>query len=631
MGTLQTEHSGSIFPARNVDESSKAPILVIIQTNAISKYMSVRGLKGFWLSRLACTILVIIGWCIAGFSQSDTISTGDSTTLSRNGGIKFKVTPEQLLWMKSNPTITFTGEPDWLPFEAFDQDGKYVGIVAEYLDELETILPFRIQRIPVANWTKTLELSMEGSIDIISGDNDDIVLRENYNPIKPYMTTSIVIVMRDDHSFINDLGDISDQRIVLIDGYANASKVEKQYPEISFTKIGDPIKALEELSVGRYDAVIMSLPKAGYTIRTKGFNNLKIVGKTSVKMEITLFVHKNKPMLHELVGLALASIPDAAHQEILKEWMEVEFAEKVDYQLILQLAGAFLFIALLILYWNRKITIARREAEKQKERFEELAVKLSKYLSSQIYDILFRGKAESSLSPRRKKLTIFFSDIAGFTNLTEQLEPEELTNLLNNYLTEMTNIALKYGATVDKYIGDAMVIFFGDPVSLGYRTDALSCVEMAIEMLEKLKEIQADIIDQGIADDFKIRIGINTGYCTVGNFGSSNRMDYTIIGNAVNLASRLESNATPDTILLAHETWSLVKEDIDCVKQDVLKLKGISKDMQTYQVIGFKAPKENDTKISIAIPGLKIELDEEKVADKAEVIAALGKMKDKLG
>src|SRR6185295_102882 len=165
---------------------------------------------------------------------------------------------------------------------------------------------------------------------------------------------------------------------------------------------------------------------------------------------------------------------------------------------------------------------------------------------------------EVKIASRRKELTVFFSDIAGFTETTDRLESEDLTRLLNHYLTEMSQIALSYGATVDKYVGDAIVIFFGDPETRGVKEDALACVKMAIAMRQKMAELQDTWRDSGIANPLRCRIGINTGFCTVGNFGSEDRMDYTIIGSGVNLASRLESASAPGEILLSYETYAAV-------------------------------------------------------------------------
>ena len=218
---------------------------------------------------------------------------------------------------------------------------------------------------------------------------------------------------------------------------------------------------------------------------------------------------------------------------------------------------------------------------------EQLSNQLAKYLSPQVYDSIFRGKQEVKIASSRKKLTVFFSDIADFTETTESLESEELTVVLNHYLTEMSKIALKHGATIDKYVGDAMMLFFGDPESRGAKEDAKACVEMAITMQRRMRELQFQWQDRGLEKPFQIRIGINTGFCTVGNFGSEDRMDYTIIGNEVNLAARLQSHAEVGGILMAHETQALVKDTVLAEEVDTLTIKGFAKPVRTYNVVGL--------------------------------------------
>ncbi len=123
---------------------------------------------------------------------------------------------------------------------------------------------------------------------------------------------------------------------------------------------------------------------------------------------------------------------------------------------------------------------------------EALSNKLSKYLAPQVYSSIFSGRHSVEVSSTRKKLTIFFSDIAGFTETTDNLESEELTALLNRYLNEMSKIALQHGATVDKFIGDAIMVFFGDPETRGAREDARACVKMAIAMQARMADLGAE-------------------------------------------------------------------------------------------------------------------------------------------
>jgi adenylate cyclase len=211
---------------------------------------------------------------------------------------------------------------------------------------------------------------------------------------------------------------------------------------------------------------------------------------------------------------------------------------------------------------NSKLEQANDLVTEKNKALEVLSTKLSKYLSPQVYSSIFTGSKEVKIVSSRKKLTVFFSDIADFTSTTDDLESEELTTLLNHYLTEMSVIALAHGATIDKYIGDAILAFFGDPETRGVEEDAIACVNMAIAMQKRMRELQMEWRNKGLQKPFQLRIGINTGYCTVGNFGSEDHMDYTIIGSEVNLTSRLQSNAELGGILLSHETYSLIKDHV---------------------------------------------------------------------
>lgn len=234
------------------------------------------------------------------------------------------------------------------------------------------------------------------------------------------------------------------------------------------------------------------------------------------------------------------------------------------------------------------------EVQKRTEKIETLLNKLKKYLSPQLYESLLGGKTDIGTKlHKRKKLTVFFSDIVSFTSTTESMEAEDLSNLLNTYLDSMAKIALKYGGTIDKFVGDAVMVFFGDPEFTNDKDHALKAVRMALEMLDEMDNLRNLWQEQGIARPLHIRIGINTGYCTVGNFGSENRMDYTIIGGNVNLASRLETAADTDTILISHDTYSLIKDEIQCEYKGELQLKGIGNKVKTYKVIREEANKQN--------------------------------------
>ena len=254
-----------------------------------------------------------------------------------------------------------------------------------------------------------------------------------------------------------------------------------------------------------------------------------------------------------------------------------------------------------------------KKVDERTSELKKLSEKLSKYFSPQVYESIFSGKLDVKIQTKRKPLTVFFSDLQGFTELTERLEPEVLTELLTQYLTKMSNIAIKWGGTIDKFIGDAILVFFGDPNTKGDEEDARACVLMAMEMLEELNDLRILWRKRGLVKPLNARIGIHTGVCTVGNFGSEDRLDYTIIGNGVNLASRLESSANINKILLSEDTYLLIRNKIKCKKKDVINVKGISFPIQTYEVLGLMI--ENENKIKKNIPGLSLTFDKSEIED----------------
>jgi adenylate cyclase len=249
-------------------------------------------------------------------------------------------------------------------------------------------------------------------------------------------------------------------------------------------------------------------------------------------------------------------------------------------------AGTGVTFLLLQRRQSAQIGVMNRELESTNDFLASLSIKISRYLSPQIYKSIFSGERDVVVHTERKKLTIFFSDIKDFTGTTERLQPEQITYLLNEYFTAMSAIALKYGGTIDKFVGDAMLIFFGDPETRGEAEDAMACVRMALDMQRRVAELNMKRRNEGIEHPFRVRMGINTGYCNVGNFGSADRMDYTIIGAEANLAARLQQIAEPGQIMLRYETYALVRSILVAHPLPPITMKGISREIIPYVVEG---------------------------------------------
>ncbi|SFR42753.1 Adenylate cyclase, class 3 [Marinobacter daqiaonensis] len=303
---------------------------------------------------------------------------------------------------------------------------------------------------------------------------------------------------------------------------------------------------------------------------------------------------------------------------------------------VVSLLGTGIYICVTAYYTHiqaRSLLAAKGQIQKQREQSIALSDKLSKYLSPQVWQSIFTGERDVRLETRRKKLSVFFSDIKGFTDLSEEMEPEGLTELLNNYFNEMSEVALRYGGTIDKFVGDSIMIFFGDPSSRGQKEDAQACVSMAIDMRNHMKIMRQRWRSQGIRTPLEIRMGISSGFVTVGNFGAENRMDYTIIGKEVNLASRLEQLAEPGQILVSYETFSLIKERIMCRDKGEITVKGFGRPVAIYEVIDFRRDLgPNRSFVEHEHAGFAMYLDSGKICerDRNAILEALEEAADRL-
>ena len=226
--------------------------------------------------------------------------------------------------------------------------------------------------------------------------------------------------------------------------------------------------------------------------------------------------------------------------------------------------------------FNRDLEERVNAQVEQLRRYNELR----RYLSPKLTErILQRGEA-LGLEPQRKMMTVMFSDIRSFSALTDSLEPEEIFSLLDRYLTEMTRLIHRCEGTLNKIIGDGLLVFFGDPVPM--KDHAQRAVMLAVDMQRKVAELKEEWLLYG--HELGVGIGINTGFMTVGNIGSEMHRDYTVIGNQVNVAARLESIAKPGQILISQRTYGRVKDLLTAEKVGEIKVKGIHSPIATYNV-----------------------------------------------
>ena len=269
---------------------------------------------------------------------------------------------------------------------------------------------------------------------------------------------------------------------------------------------------------------------------------------------------------------------------------------------------SFIYVALLVLLVWGGVTLFRFLVTDKGKRFISGAFK--QYLAPEVISQLMENPNLLKLGGEHQVVTAFFSDVKGFSTISEKLEPQALVALMQEYLTEMSNIVMKHGGTIDKYIGDAIVAFFGAPVH--YPDHPARAALASIEMQQRLAVMREEAKKAGRPDDMMLfqRIGLNTGQMVVGNMGSQSRFNYTMMGNAVNLAARLEgANKFYGTFSMCSEyTAEHCRDTIQLRELDSIAVKGLSKPARIFELVGKKGevPEERIKGISYYEKGLEL-------------------------
>jgi adenylate cyclase len=234
----------------------------------------------------------------------------------------------------------------------------------------------------------------------------------------------------------------------------------------------------------------------------------------------------------------------------------------------------------------------RRLEARVEEQMAELVRtgELKRFMPHQVAEGLLAGQLRSSEGFERRKLTLLFTDMVGFTDLSDSLEPEELSEVLNEYLQEMTAVAVAHGGTLDNYIGDGVMVIFGAPRRADEQVQAWAAIQAAFEMKRRSEELAEAIRARGIPADLRIRVGVNTGHCTVGVFGSDLLRAYKAVGFPVNVTARLQAEAEPGTILCGFRTYALVKDRVRAESREPLSLKGAARPVEAWEILEVVDP-----------------------------------------
>ena len=327
------------------------------------------------------------------------------TSVYRRLGLDFKTiqfSVEDQKWIQEHPKVSFVGDPNWLPFEGFDEEGKYIGIVAEYLAEIEKITGLTFERIATSSWEESITLMKDKKADMIS-ETTDSEMAEYLDFTQAYLENHIVIVMNTKADYVDNLSLIQDKKIVIIKDYGYVSKIKMAYPDTKFIEVNDITEGLKFVSSGRADALLCTMVLGSHNINKDGFINLRIVGKTEFSTSLGYAIQPELKPLVKILNKAILILEEGKKQKILKKWVAQTYVEKIDYTLVWQILAASFILIALFYYWNRQM---KKEIGLRKMAEGEL-----QEVNDQVHkSIEFSSMIQRALIPTQESFENFFQD-----------------------------------------------------------------------------------------------------------------------------------------------------------------------------------------------------------------------------
>ncbi|MCB1955122.1 MAG: transporter substrate-binding domain-containing protein [Rhodocyclaceae bacterium] len=271
-------------------------------------------------------------------------------------------------WLKAHPVIRFAGDPNWLPYEARDRDGRYVGIVADHLALVAQQLGIRFEYVPTASWSESVRLAREGQVDMISETNNSNLARQ-LEFCAPYLESPVVLVMRAGAGFVDDMAELAERRVAVIRDYGYLPDLFARYPGFDYLTVDSIQDGLDAVATGRADVLFATLAQATYHIAERGMNNLRIVGRTGVDVRLAFGIQPGLAPLVPLMDRALASIPPAEKRRILDAWGRERFAERIDYRHLATVVAIALGLLALATLWILTMRRHQQRLQFSEQRF----------------------------------------------------------------------------------------------------------------------------------------------------------------------------------------------------------------------------------------------------------------------
>ena len=289
-----------------------------------------------------------------------------------------KLTYEERLWLSKHPIIRTASDPNWAPIEYVDEEGKFLGISADYIERLEKMLGIKFKLVKGQTWQQMVKNFKKGEIDLFTSLNNTPERKKYMNFTRSYTQFPIGIFAGSESNFILDMEELKGKKVGVVKGYATQELLETNYPNIELVMAQDPIEALDMVSHEEIDAYVGNILVTTYYIGKLGYTHLKVVGKTPYQYEQSIGVRKDWPIFISILNKALDAISESEKNTIYKKWIGVTFEHEFDYSLLWKILLVVMVLLIIFAYWNHKISllnkqliIARNKEEQARKTVEE--------------------------------------------------------------------------------------------------------------------------------------------------------------------------------------------------------------------------------------------------------------------
>lgn len=468
---LHQEGISDIVPVKSMRHSGKSPIYMMTPTDKpLLNSIINKGLASITDKEKQSLTKIHMG-----LAQNELFERLNRTNI--------ELTSEEKAYLAAHPTISVTGDPKWLPYEGIDSQGNYVGIVPEILDIFEQRLGIAIERKIGRTWQESVTLFQTKQVEVIS-ETYDAEVDEGVQYSNVYLSSPIVIVMRDSHHYVNDMQSIAHLKMGLIKDYGYTAQIMNAYPKQEFLALNTINEGLTAVATGKVDVLFATLAQASYHIASLGINNVRIVGETPFKTQLALGVHQENKILASIFNKALQSIPSTEKQAIINRWSKDKFVSHVDYVLIVSVVVGALIVMTFIILWYQKLLREIRARQEAQSNYKALL----NLLPTQVMVVSEHGKILSANGQVMHDYDISESEIIGkpfVTLLKEAKAFSDFTDLVDRNSLEQIITEFSWQEKVHSMMLSMLPITYEDaPAYLTLAVDITERITMEKMMIE---------------------------------------------------------------------------------------------------------------------------------------------------